>query len=249
MSRGGGLASLSSGGSGWNRMNQWQQPWKRGREFGNDFPSAKRARGNNSSFGVRNRNNAPKSFDPKAPVEIGIFVKKWIVGGLVGKRGQIIRSMCTESGCNMQFGEDVIHFDNDDYRVLALSGLKDQVAKACKLVCNRIGEAAQSLDRKLVFLVPEEYCGLLIGKKGSTINKIKGTTPGEKVRVDVSRQAMQLPGANRVNMCTIYGGQKNVDRAIGEIAEHLGFISQRIQAEANDMQNDGGWDRPQAVWY
>merc|ERR1712150_432332 len=132
----------------------------------------------------------------------------------------------------MQFGEDNIHFDNENFRVLALSGLKEQVAKACKLVANRIGEAAQSLDRKLIFLVPEEYCGMLIGKKGATINKIKGTKQEEKVRVDVSRNALQLPGANRVNMCTIYGGQKNVERAIDEIAEHLGFISQRIQAES-----------------
>lgn len=241
--RRGGRGGWKSRGGG--RGGGWQS-WKRAREWGGMDSFTKRARygmgggyGGMGGYGApaqrpwrrrRSMNAGPDSFDSTGQVEIGLLIKKWNVGGLVGKRGAVIREMSKESGSKMQFGDDNIYYDGENYRVLALSGKREQVAEACSLVANKIGDAAQSLDRKLLFLVPEDYCGMLIGKKGQTINKIQGSGD-EKVRCDVTREALMLPGAQCVNICTMYGGRKNVERGIGEITEHLGFISQKIQAE------------------
>lgn len=221
---------------GWNTTNVGRGGWG-GRQMG----GWKRQRGWGDGGGYggpggfkRQRRNWNPNFTPdeNGNVEVGLFIQKWIVGGIVGKRGETIKKMCKDTGAKMQFGEDNIYLDGEVHRVLALSGNKDEVSAACVLVANKIGDSAQSLNRKLLFLVPEQYCGMLIGKKGATIKKIQGEGGDEKVRADVSPAAIQLPGAHRVNIASIYGGVKNVERAIKEIVKHLGHISQRIQAES-----------------
>jgi len=169
-------------------------------------------------------------------VEVGLCVKTHHVGGLIGKKGVTIKQMRKDSGAVLQLGDDDIFWDGEPHRVMALSGLKEEVAKACKLVAKRIGDAAQSIDHKIIYLVPEETMGMLIGKKGSNINKIKGEKPSERVRITISQEAVQLPGANRVNMCALFGGQQNVARAIDAIVDTLGWISQKIQADQAMME-------------
>jgi len=241
---GGGGGGGGGGGYRWKR--QRNGGWNDNNDYGN-----KRQR--NWGDGESRGNFV---MDPAGNVEVGLFIKKWIVGGIVGKKGETIRQFQKDSGAKMQFGEDNIHVDGEIHRVLALSGTKEQVANACIMVANKIGDTAQALDRKLLFLVPEQYCGMLIGKKGATIKKIQGENTESKVRADVSHEAIQLPGAHRVNIASIFGGVKNVERAIKEIVEHLGHISQRIAAEYEQMQpppnyggyQRGGWQRGRRAW-
>jgi len=187
--------------------------------------------GRDPSFQKRPRRPMYVEQKPDQQVEVGLCVKKLYVGGLIGKRGVTIKQMKRDSGAVLQLGDDDIFWDGDAHRVMAISGLNDEVVKACKLVAKHIGDAAQSLDHKITYLVPEDALGMLIGKQGANLKKIQGEKPNERVRINITDEAVQLPGANRVKMCSLFGGQANVARAIDTIVDTLGWISLRIQAE------------------
>merc|ERR1719233_1835505 len=83
--------------------------------------------------------------------------------------------------------------------------------------------------RKLVFMVPNSYCGMFIGKKGANVKKMKGDSEA-KVSINLSENPIQLPGANEVTTCTIYGNKEDTQNAIEQAAITLGDISVSMRA-------------------
>merc|ERR1719233_1261254 len=83
--------------------------------------------------------------------------------------------------------------------------------------------------RKLVFMVPNSYCGMFIGKKGANVKKMKGDAEA-KVSINLSENPIQLPGANEVTTCTIYGNKEDTQNAIEQAAITLGDISVSMRA-------------------
>merc|ERR1719233_1209097 len=75
-------------------------------------------------------------------------------------------------------------FEKEKYTVCAISGTKAQATNAAKLVAVFTGEAAQSPNYKLEFLIPDGYCGIFVGKKGANIRKMQGTG-NEKVSMNL----------------------------------------------------------------
>merc|ERR1719361_1252634 len=143
--------------------------------------------------------------DSNGQIEVGLAVKKYHVGGIIGTKGANIRSITKESGASLQFGQQDIYAMGEPHCVLAISGSESNVKDACKIVATKLGECAQSIDHKVVFLVPEDYCGMLIGKKGATIKRITEASAADdkRCRVDVTNEPIQLPGATPANSCSL----------------------------------------------
>jgi len=166
-------------------------------------------------------------------IEVGILIKSQWVGSLIGKKGATIREIKKFSQANMQFGDDEIPAEGGLYKVFAISGTMNQVADACKLVAVKMGEASQVLEYKIVFLVPDSHCGIFVGKKGSTINEIRGEVD-LRVRVILSQEPLLLPGANKVTICSVFGPRENLKDAIERTVAVLGGISARIRKQTEE---------------
>eukprot|EP00495_Collosphaeridae_sp_1-RS-2012_P009484 TRINITY_DN9652_c0_g1_i1.p1 TRINITY_DN9652_c0_g1~~TRINITY_DN9652_c0_g1_i1.p1 ORF type:complete len:120 (-),score=16.65 TRINITY_DN9652_c0_g1_i1:339-698(-) len=106
----------------------------------------------------------------------------------------------------------------------------NQVADASKEVAIRLGEASESLEYKIVFLVPWSFCGMFVGKKGATINEIRGDMD-QRVRIDLSKEPVYLSSSNMAGLCTVYGPRKNMKLAIERTVAVLAGISNRIRKQ------------------
>jgi len=198
-------------------------------------------RGRDADF-IRQRQRFSGFFGPsdkpteeEQVVEVGLLVRLHWVGQLIGKKGVTIRELKKKSAANMNFGDDEIDVDHGKYNVMAISGTRDQVSKACVGIAEKLGEITQSEDWKLVFLIPNSYCGMFIGKKGANVKKMKGDA-GDRLWIKLSEDPISLPGANEVTACSIYGAKIWVKNAIEEAAITLGDISASIKAELEKIQ-------------
>merc|ERR550534_3102007 len=116
----------------------------------------------------------------------------------------------------------------------------NQIADACKMVTNVLGEAAQALEYKIVFLIPDQYCGTFVGKKGSTINEIRGDQD-QGVRVVLGQDPITIPGSVKITLCSLFGPRENMQDAIERVVAVLGAISDRLKRPMDSMEWGGGW--------
>jgi len=182
--------------------------------------------------------------DAEDTIEVGVLLKSHWVGGLIGKKGATIREIQKLSNADIKFGQEEMEVEGHMYKVFAVVGTMNQVADACKVVAMKLGEASQSLEYKIVFLIPDSYCGMFVGKKGSTINEIRGSMD-LRVRVVLSQEPIQLPGSSKVTLCTLFGPRENVKDAIERTVAVLGGISARLKKQMMEPQQWGGGDN---VW-
>jgi len=176
-------------------------------------------------------------------IEVGILIRSHWVGSLIGKKGATIREIKKMSNATMQFGDEEIPVEGGLYKVFAVSGTMNQVADACKEIAVKLGEASESLEYKIVFLVPDSFCGMFVGKKGATINEIRGEMD-LRVRVILSQDPIIISGSNKVTLCTVSGPRENMKDAIERTVAVLGGISSRITRRMAAPSKWGGndWD-------
>jgi len=179
-------------------------------------------------------------------VEVGLLIRSHWVGPLIGKKGVSIREIRQKSDASMNFGDDDIEVDQSKYHVMSISGTRDQVSRACVAIAEKLGEITQSEDLKLVFLIPSSYCGMFIGKKGANISKMRGEA-GPRLWIKLSEDPIQLPGANEVTTCSIFGDKEDTKNAIEQAAITLGDISASLKADMapklRPVSYGGGFDR------
>jgi len=173
-------------------------------------------------------------------VEVGLLIRDHWIGSLIGKKGVTINELRKVSKANMKFGDDDIQVNGANYNVFALNGTMNQVSDACKMVANMLGEASNTLEYKIVFLVPDQYCGMFVGKKGSTINEIRGEQD-EGVRVALGQDPITLPGNVKITLCSLFGPRENMQDAIERTVAVLGAISARLRRPRQTDEWGGGW--------
>jgi len=160
-------------------------------------------------------------------VEVGLLIRNHWAGSLIGKKGATINAMRKLSKANMKFGDDDVDVNGAMYNVFAVNGTMNQVSDVCKMVANTLGESAQLLEYKIVFLVPDQYCGTFIGKKGSTINEIRGEQD-KGIRVVLSQEPITLPGSVNVTLCSLFGPRDDMQDGIERTVAVLGAIAARL---------------------
>jgi len=197
---------------------------------------------NFSSFFAPSKN----SFEQAKIVELGLLVRKHWVGGLIGKKGKTIWMIRDKSnGANIDFGNDDLILDRSNdkkweqspwpalekekYCVCAISGSKDQASDAAVAIAEQLAKAAQSSEYRLEFLIPDNYVGSFIGKKGTNLNQMKGAA-GNGVSINIRDEPISL-GGNKVTLCTLFGPSEDMQKTIDRAARWLGDISIKVQTD------------------
>jgi len=180
--------------------------------------------------------------DEDQVVELGLLIRLHWVGLLIGKKGATIRELNKKSEAKMNFGDDDIEVDQEQFHVMAISGTREQVKKASIGVADKLAELTQSDDWKLIFLIPDSYCGMFIGKKGANVKKMKGEA-GNNLWIKLSQEPLKLPGVSEVTTCTIFGPKDSVKTAIEVAAQTLGDISASMQ-QAMKAEQEPKWKPP-----
>jgi len=198
--------------------------------------------GNFSSFFAPSAN----SFEQSKIVELGLLVRKHWVGGLIGKKGKTIWMIRDKSnGANIDFGSDDLILDRskdkkwelspwpalekEKYCVCAISGSKDQASAAAVAIAEQLAKAAQSSEYRLEFLIPDNYVGSFIGKKGTNLQQMKGDA-GSSISINIRDEPISL-GGNKVTLCTLFGPSEDMQKTIDRAARWLGDISIKVQTE------------------
>lgn len=169
-------------------------------------------------------------------IEVGLHVENRYVGGLIGKQGNVAKQLRTETGARIQFGDARIGRGPEAKRVLSVIGEAEEVEKACSAVAKKIAEIAETTEQKLIFLIPDAYCGMFIGKAGAFLKKVRETG----VKVNVSNSPVALPAASMVSTATVTGDPEKMDESLKIIVPKLGQISRRVRSDAMAMTMSTG---------
>jgi len=187
--------------------------------------------GNNSGGGWNKKQRNNNS------IEVGLHIMQKDVGTIIGEKGETVKEIRRESGCNrVQFGQDRVGYGDKARRVLSIQGDKHSVVQACLAVSQKITESADFDDARLSFLIPNEYCGMFIGKGGSFLKDVES----KGVKCDVENNPIMLPGASMVSRAYCKGDTDSMEEAIGLIVGKLGSISKRVTEEAQMMSMQMG---------
>merc|ERR1719436_1007173 len=84
---------------------------------------------------------------------------------------------------------------------------------------------------KLVFLIPDSFCGMFIGKGGAFLKKVREEAG---VKINVSNVPVQLAGGSLVSLAKVTGTVEQIEKACGLVVPKLGSISRRVLE--NQMQ-------------
>ncbi|XP_050420080.1 far upstream element-binding protein 1 isoform X2 [Adelges cooleyi] len=185
-------------------------------------------------------------------VEVG--VPKQVVGLVIGKGGDMIKKIQSETGAKVQFIN--LNEDTPDDRRCLITGAPDQVAEAKQRIdalvdsaLNRGGGNRQSggnFNRsqnwgnsgqtqplnETTFTVPSAKCGVIIGKGGETIKQINMQT-GAHCEIDRRQN-----NAGNEKTFVIRGTTEQIENAKRMINEKLGFDP------SGGSQNYGGMGQP-----
>ncbi|XP_063686663.1 far upstream element-binding protein 2-like isoform X6 [Bolinopsis microptera] len=129
--------------------------------------------GGGGGGGNFNQNQGP--FEATSNFAVG----KEYVGIVIGRGGDTIKRLQSETGAKVQFNTIDPGAPGDRY--LVIQGTKEQVAEVEGRVKDLLTKVQQKDNRGAgsmqdVFNVPANKCGLVIGKKGETINRMKEQT-------------------------------------------------------------------------
>jgi len=178
-------------------------------------------------------------FDPNE-IEVGLYVYANSIGGLIGKGGETVQKMRKDSGgAKIQFA-DSSQRGYSDRQVVSLIGDADQVSKACFEIVKRLEELNEQSGRPstLVFLVPNQYCGMFIGKKGANLKEIQEEC---NAKVSVSNQPVQLFGGAIVSLAEVKGTIEEIGEACKKVVPLLGRIAKNVIQEQMGFSGFGGF--------
>jgi len=141
-------------------------------------------------------------------LELGLLLMNRDVGLIIGKGGNNIKSIRSDSGARVNIPD---HFPGSQERIAEISGVVEDVSRAIQMIASSLSE-----DRPEVCILAEsKNLGSVIGKGGSTINKIRDDT---QARIDIEKECL---GNSTQKEIRISGDAKNVHNAIDIVVQHL----------------------------
>ncbi|KAK4743066.1 hypothetical protein SAY87_001067 [Trapa incisa] len=132
---------------------------------------------------------SPTSDSLEKPTYIRFLVSNAAAGSVIGKGGSTITDFQSQSGARIQLSRNHEFFPGTSDRIIMISGSIDDILKAVELVLNKLlseipVEEINEVDQrsKVRLIVPNSFCGGIIGKGGATIKSfIEESQAGIKI--------------------------------------------------------------------
>lgn len=176
---------------------------------------------------------SPNSEFMEKPTYLKFLVSNAAAGSVIGKGGSTITDFQKESGARIQLSRNQEYFPGTADRIIMISGKIDDVLKAMDLILNKLLTEIQSEEgddadqrSKVRLVVPNNCCGAIIGKSGTTI---KSFIEDSQAGIKISPQDNNYIGlADRV--VTLTGSFEEQMRAIDLILSKLTEDSLYLQS-------------------
>ncbi|XP_028407680.1 far upstream element-binding protein 3-like [Dendronephthya gigantea] len=180
-----------------------------------------------------------------------IPVPKESVGFIIGKNGDTIKRLQSETGARIQFKPDDA---SSPTRVATIQGPPEQVQRASQMINEIVEQSRQRSGgsrggppipsgpgvRKVDFPVPAAKCGLVIGKGGETIRQINQASGAH---VELNRN---IPENGPKRLFTIRGTEQQIQQAQNMIREKTGDGGGGYgQNHGQNDYNQGGYQQNQ----
>jgi len=180
-----------------------------------DYMNNGRPRNNMNGGRPRNQNN-PNNRGSGYPLRI--LVPSDFVGAIIGRKGQTIRNITTQSRARV----DVHRDDNSGLieKVISIYGQPENCTNACKEILKVMQQEAHATSRGevvLKMLADDRYCGRIIGKEGKVIKKIREDTD---TKITVSN-VQEVPAMYPDRVITIRGAIDNMANSEAAISNKL----------------------------
>ncbi|KAI4384377.1 hypothetical protein MLD38_002542 [Melastoma candidum] len=160
---------------------------------------------------------SPASDSMEKPTYIRFLVSNAAAGSVIGKGGSTITDFQSQSGARIQLSRNQEFFPGTTDRVIMISGGIDDVIKAVELILSKLLseihlEEAEDVDprAKVRLVVPNSFCGGIIGRGGSTI---KSFIDESRAGIKISPQDNSYHGTND-RLVTVTGTLEDQMRAI-----------------------------------
>ncbi|VDD92060.1 unnamed protein product [Enterobius vermicularis] len=133
--------------------------------------------------------------DSDDSVQVKMLIPSAAVGAIIGKGGETMRNLKSESGCRLQMSKNQEVYHGTNERICLVKGKIASVMKVVEVIMEKIREKvdantpADPFDHKGVerskemkLLVPNTSAGMVIGKSGARIKEIRDQT-GANIQV------------------------------------------------------------------
>jgi len=186
----------------------------------------------------RSKPVSTRGIDPNK-IEIGLYIQNAYIGRLIGKGGETVKEIRKDSGgAEIKFG-DSRQRSFANRQVVSIIGDDTQVSNACIEILKKLKEFDEGGSTALCFLIPNSYCGMFIGKKGSNLKEIQEASGA---RVDVSKVPVQLAAGTLVALAEVWGDVTQIGEACKKIVPVLGKIAKKvIQDLSMSLKGRGRW--------
>ncbi|XP_033642992.1 far upstream element-binding protein 1-like isoform X1 [Asterias rubens] len=153
-----------------------------------------------------------------------------LVGLIIGRGGETITKIQSESGCKVQVAaqNDV---DNPEVRTCTLTGSTDALQRAKAELNSIVYNSKEAVTEQL--LIKANKVGLIIGKKGETIRKMMEESGAKMMMIQDSTINTGLEKPLKIT-----GDQNQVDKA-------KEMIQELLDKQQEYDNNSGGMQRPQ----
>ncbi|XP_054818423.1 glutenin, high molecular weight subunit DX5 isoform X1 [Prosopis cineraria] len=180
------------------------------------------------------------------------------VGVIIGKGGETIKYLQTQSGAKIQVTRDMDADPNSPTRMVELMGTPDQIATAEKLINEVLAEAeaggsgivarrltGQAGSEQFVMKIPNNKVGLVIGKGGETIKNMQAQT-GARIQVI----PLHLPPGDTSTERTLQidGTSEQIESAKQLVNQVINENRLRNQSMSGGYPQQGYQARPPTSW-
>ncbi|VDN07831.1 unnamed protein product [Thelazia callipaeda] len=128
-------------------------------------------------------------------VQVKVLIPSAAVGALIGKGGETMRNLKSESGCRLQMSKNQEVYPGTNERICLVKGKIASVLKVSNVILEKIREKVDNntpsdifdhkgMERKneMKLVVPNTSAGMVIGKSGARIKEIREQT-GANIQV------------------------------------------------------------------
>ncbi|KAK6107564.1 KH domain family protein [Brugia pahangi] len=183
-------------------------------------------------------------------VQVKVLIPSAAVGALIGKGGETMRNLKSESGCRLQMSKNQEVYPGTNERICLVKGKIASVLKVSDVILEKIREKVDNntpsdifdhkgMERKneMKLVVPNTSAGMVIGKSGARIKEIREQT-GANIQV-YPKAGSQEAKVSQERIITIAAEQDEVLMdALQRVLEKVAADPQHAMATIPDHKDD-----------